>query len=54
MKTKEIKKEKNLTVVEQLRQVRDKINEEIKDLSPKELMDYFKKQKTLHPRSFWQ
>ncbi|WP_196937123.1 hypothetical protein [Sphingobacterium hungaricum] len=54
MKTKEKKTKKELSVVQQLRQVRDKINDEIKDLSPKELMEYIKKQKTLRPTSVWQ
>lgn len=52
MKTKTEKEKKDLNVVQQLRQVRDKINEEIKDLSSKELLEYIKEQKTLYP-SVW-
>jgi hypothetical protein len=47
------KENSELTFVQQLRQIRDKINEEIKDLSPKELMGYLKEQKTLHT-GIWQ
>jgi hypothetical protein len=54
MKTKIVKANSELTVVEQLRLVRDKINEEIKDLSPKEILEYIKSQHTLHPISVWQ
>lgn len=53
MKTNEITAEKELSIVQQLRQVRDKINDEIKDMSPKELMDYFQKQETMLPTSVW-
>ncbi len=52
MKTKTKHKEED-AVIQRLRQIRDKINDEIKDLSPIELKDYFKKQITLHPKSFW-
>jgi pyruvate dehydrogenase complex dehydrogenase (E1) component len=41
------------TVVEQLRQIRDKVSFEIKDLSLEELKDYLNKQKTLHHASVW-
>lgn len=45
MKTKE-KKEKS--VMQELRDIRDKLSEEIKDMSPEELKDYLGRQKTLH------
>ena len=46
-----IKTEK--TFVEQMREIRDKVNLEIKDLSSTELKQYLDKQKTLHPIGFW-
>ena len=45
MKTKE-KKEKN--VMQQLRDIRDKLSMEIKDMSYEQLKKYLDKQKTLH------
>jgi len=45
MKTKE-KKEKS--VMQQLRDIRDRLSEEIKDMSPEELKEYLGRQKTLH------
>lgn len=50
-KTKEIK-EKSL--IDEMRQIRDKINLEIKDLSVEQLKEYWKKKETLHPKSVWQ
>ena len=52
MKTKDkIKSDK--TVVEQLREIRDKLNIEVKDISVEQLMEYLSKQKTLHPTGIW-
>jgi hypothetical protein len=45
MKTKEINKAEEKTLIEQLREIRDKISLDIKDLTTK--------QKTLHP-TVWQ
>ncbi len=53
MKTK-ITEKAEKTIVQQLREVRDKINMDIKDMSLEQLKTYLKKQKTLHPTSFWQ
>lgn len=50
-KTKEIK-EKSL--IDEMRQIRDKINLEIKDLSVEQLRQYWKTKETLHPKSVWQ
>lgn len=51
MKT--VKKKKEISVMEQLREIRDKLSVEIKDMSHKELKEYLRKQKTLHPKSVW-
>jgi hypothetical protein len=53
MKSKVENHKKDLTVVQQLRQVRDKINHEIKELPPNALMEYLKNQKTLHAADVW-
>jgi len=42
------------TVTEQLREIRDKVSFDIKDLSIEALKEYLDKQKTLHPTSVWQ
>jgi len=42
------------TVVEQLRDIRDNVNTEIKDLTFEQLKDYLKSQKTLHSTNVWQ
>ncbi len=49
MKTKE-KKEKS--IMKQLREIRDKISLEIMDMNAKEIKDYFKKRRTLHPTMY--
>jgi len=54
MKTKEIKKTEEITLIEQLREIRDKISLDIKDLSIEQMKEYFSKQKTLHPKAIWQ
>lgn len=50
MKTIE-KKEKS--VLQELRDIRDKLSEEIKDMSYEELLAYIDKQETLHPKANW-
>lgn len=50
MKTKD-KKEKS--VMQQLRDIRDKLSEAIKDMSSEELKDYLNRQQTLHSASVW-
>ena len=40
------------SLIEQLREIRDKINFEIKDMTTEQIKEYFSKQKTLHP-SVW-
>jgi hypothetical protein len=52
MKTK-IKNKTDKTLIEQLREIRDKISLEIKDMTFEELKDYLKKKKTLHPTTVW-
>ena len=52
MKTKEEKKI-DKTLVQQMRDIRDKVNLDIKDLTVEQLKEYFRKQKTLHPKSVW-
>ncbi|MCS6974744.1 MAG: hypothetical protein N2044_11590 [Cyclobacteriaceae bacterium] len=53
MKIKEEKQKKKLTMVQQLRQIRDKVNEEIKDLSSHEVIKYLKRKKALHSTKTW-
>ncbi|MDT3739764.1 MAG: hypothetical protein RO257_09730 [Candidatus Kapabacteria bacterium] len=53
MKTEIIKDKENLEVVNQLRKIRDKINDDIKNLSPQELIDYFKRQKSIFSEKEW-
>jgi len=54
MKTKKKKKTEEITLIEQLREIRDKISLDIKDLSIEQLIEYLGKQKTLHPKAIWQ
>jgi hypothetical protein len=53
MKTKEIYKPVEKTLIEQLREIRDRISLDIKDLTTEQMKEYFSKQKTLHPISDW-
>ena len=41
------------TVMQQLRDIREKISDEIKDMTIEQLNEYFKNQKTLHPAVHW-
>lgn len=41
------------STVAQLREIREKVNLEIKDLSAQQLKDYLNKKETLHPAKFW-
>ena len=50
MKTKD-KKEKS--AIEQLRDIRDKLSAEIKNMSYEQLKEYFNKKTTLHPKAIW-
>lgn len=54
MKTKEIKKSEEQTLIEQLREIRDKMSLEIKDLTNEQMSEYFSKQRTLLPNRAWQ
>ncbi len=49
MKTKEINKTEEKTLIEQLREIRDKISLDIKDLTTEQMKEYLSKQNTLHP-----
>lgn len=53
MKTNE-KTKAGKTFVEEMREIRDNINLEIKDLTPEQLKAYLEKQKTLHPSLMWE
>ncbi|MEI6133297.1 MAG: hypothetical protein WCQ41_10820 [Bacillota bacterium] len=44
-------KEKSL--MQQLRDIRDKLSSEIKDMSYEQLKEYLDKKKSLHPKSAW-
>ena len=50
MKTEE-KEQKS--IMEQLRDIREKLSDEIKDMTPKQVKEFLDKQETLHPKSFW-
>jgi hypothetical protein len=52
MKTKNIVST-DKTFVEQMREIRDKISLEIKDLTPEQLKDYLQSKKTLHSANVW-
>ena len=51
MKTQQ-KKEKS--VMEQLRDIRDKLSADIKDMTYEQLKEFLDRQKTLHPTAAWQ
>jgi CO dehydrogenase/acetyl-CoA synthase beta subunit len=52
MKTKEIKKQKS--ILTDLREIRDKISNELAGKTTEEIVEYLKKKKTFHPSSTWQ
>jgi hypothetical protein len=54
MKTKENNTTEEKTMVEQLREIRDKISLEIKDMTLDQMKNYFKNQKTLHSETNWE
>ncbi len=39
--------------MQQLRDIRDKLSSEIKDMSYEQLKEYLDKKKSLHPKSAW-
>ena len=41
------------TVMQQLREIRDKMSNEIKDMTMEQLKEYFENQKTLHATARW-
>lgn len=51
MKTKQIKNGK--TILTDLRDIRDKISEELKGKTTEQIVEYLKKKKTLHPKGVW-
>ena len=53
MKTKEINKTEEKTLIIQLREIRDSISLDIKDLTTEQMKEYFSRQNTLHP-TVWQ
>ncbi len=53
MKTKdEIKTDK--TLIEELREIRDQLSFEMKDMTSEQIKDYLKEKKTLHSKAVWQ
>ena len=53
MKTKDkIKSEKS--IIDQLREIRDNVSHDIKDMTSEELKDYLNKKETLHQNVLWQ
>lgn len=58
MKTKDKKKTAankiGKSVIQQLRDVRDKVSSEIQDLTYEQLVEYLDKKKTLHSVQVWQ
>ena len=53
MKTKDkIKSEKSL--IDQLREIRDNVSHDIKDMTSEELKDYLNKKETMHQNEVWQ
>ncbi|EMF91713.1 hypothetical protein [Leptospira santarosai] len=44
---------KRKTNVEKLREIRDKMNEEVKDMDVDEYLEYLKSQSTLHTKKWW-
>ena len=53
MKTKDkIKSKKSL--IDQLREIRDNVSHDIKDMTSEQLKDYLNKKETLHPNAVWQ
>jgi hypothetical protein len=53
MKIKEINRTEEKTLVEQLREIRDTISHDIKDMTTEQLKEYFSEQKTLHSAAIW-
>jgi len=51
METKEIKKDKS--ILTDLRSIRDKISNELKDMTAEQIVEFLKKKKTLHLTSVW-
>jgi len=45
-----MKAKKEKTVIDELREIRDKISDDLKDLSYEQLMKYLEKKKALHPK----
>jgi hypothetical protein len=50
MKTKE---KPDKTLIEDLREIRDKISLDIKDMTLDQIKNYLKEKKTLHPTQVW-
>ena len=46
-------KTKEKSLLQQLRDIRDKLSSEIKDMSYEQLKEYLDNQKSLHPKSAW-
>jgi hypothetical protein len=44
---------KDKTLIEQLREIRDKLSFEMKDMTIEQIKEYLRKKKTLHPTGVW-
>ena len=53
MKTKD-KNKSEKSLIDQLREIRDEVSHDIKDMTSEELKDYLNKKETLHPNTIWQ
>ena len=49
-----MKEKKEKSVMQQLREIRDKLSVDIKDMTYEQLTEYLNRQKTLHPTATWQ
>lgn len=41
------------SMIAQLRKIRDQIDNEIKDMAPEQVVEYFNQQKGFLPKSYW-
>jgi hypothetical protein len=53
MKTKPKKTKTGKTLIEELREIRDSLSMEIKDMTIEQIKEYLKKKKTLRPPAVW-
>ena len=41
------------TLIEELKEIRDKMSVDMKDMRLEQIKNYLKKKETLHPKQFW-